>query len=350
VRDERRALVAGATGLVGRRIADELAGSGWTVTGLARRPDAHTRYPLLAADLAAPDGLSGALESLSGLTHIFYAARYDHPEGRAESVEVNAAMLRHLIEAVEPRARGLRHVHLVHGTKHYGHMLGPLPVPLREDAPRARAPNFYFEHEDYIRMRQRGRSWTYSISRPHTFCDAAATEPRNIALLIAVYATVQRALRAPLIFPGSRASFEARTQFTFVPMLARAAQWMATTAACANQAYNITNGDTPRWSALWEAFAGYFGVANGGAQPVRLADYMADKAAVWQRLVSERGLVPTALHEIVAWPYADYVFAPEWDIISDTSKARGAGFTERIDSQAMFIDLFERFRGQRIIP
>jgi nucleoside-diphosphate-sugar epimerase len=263
---------------------------------------------------------------------------------------VNAVMLRNLIEAIEPAASRLQHVHLVHGTKYYGHMLGPVPVPLTEEMPRARVPNFYFEHEDFIQERRRGRAWSYSISRPHTFCDPTTREPRNIALLIAVYASLMRSLDRPLVFPGNARSFDARTQFTYVPMLARAAEWMATTPACANEAYNITNGDSARWSELWAAFAEHFGLENGGAEPVRLADEMADKASVWQGLVREHGLKPTALQEIVAWPYADYVFAPQWDIISDMSKARGAGFAERVDSRSMFLDLFEQFRMQKIIP
>src|SRR3712207_7782292 len=55
--------------------------------------------------------------------------------------------------------------------------------PLTEDSARARVANFYFEHEDWIRERCRGKAWTYSTSRPHTFCDPDASEPRNVALL-----------------------------------------------------------------------------------------------------------------------------------------------------------------------
>lgn len=347
----RRALVAGVTGLIGTRIAERLHEDGWSVTGLARRaPTVERAYPVWSVDLTDPHDCRARLRDAGAITHVFYAARYDHPEGETESVAVNAAMLENLIDALEPHARVLEHVHLVHGTKHYGHMLGPVPVPLTEDSPRARKFNFYFAHEDYIRSRRRGKAWSYSIARPHTFCDAGTAEPRNAALLIAVHATLARALDAPLIYPGSEASFHARTQFTYVPMLARASAWMATAPQCRDEAFNIVNGDAPRWSELWPRFADYFGVACGGPTPVRLHDYVGDKHQIWRRLVESHGLDPVSLGERALWPYADYLFSPEWDIISSTAKARAAGYSESVDSARMFIDMFDGFRSARIIP
>jgi nucleoside-diphosphate-sugar epimerase len=345
------ALIAGATGIVGTRLAQRLHASGWKVVGLCRRPPASALpYRMLAVDLTDAADCRKKLSALDTVTHVFYAARYDHPEGTAESVDVNAAMLVNLIEAIEPVAGGLRHVHLVHGTKYYGHMLGPLRVPIAEDAPRARAPNFYFAQEDSIRDRQRGKHWTYTTSRPHTFCDADTIEPRNGALLIAVYATLARALGEAFTYPGSERSFNTRTQFTFVPMLARAIEWMATDENCANESFNIVNGDSPRWADLWPRFAEYFGVRTDSPRRMRLADDIVRKEAVWQKLVARHDLVPVTLSARVLWSYADYLFAPEWDIISSLSKARRHGFNETVDSARMFLDLFESFRRDRIIP
>ncbi|MGZ8211883.1 MAG: NAD-dependent dehydratase, partial [Burkholderiales bacterium] len=135
-----------------------------------------------------------------------------------------------------------------------------------------------------------------------------------------------------------------------VPMLARAAVWMAGSPQSANQSYNIVNGDAPRWSELWPQFADYFGVECGGPARVRLADHVADQEPVWQTLVERHALERTTLASRVLWPYADYLFKPEWDIISSTSKARRDGCGESLDSDRMFIDLFDRFRSARIIP
>ena len=345
------ALVAGATGIVGRRIAEHLAASGRRVTGLCRRPpSAALPYPLLALDLTNAEACRRAARELGDVTHLYYAARYDHPEGVTESIDINAAMFRNIVESLDAGARGLRHIHVVHGTKYYGHMAGPVPVPLTEDTPRGPLTPYYFAQEDFIRERQRGRAWSFSSSRPHTFVDPAVDEPRNLALLIAVYASIARAAGDAFRYPGSEASFHARTQFTYVPFLARAAVWMGEEPRCANAAYHVVNGDTPRWSELWPRFAEWFGVKPGMPKPMKLADYMAGKAPVWRDLVSRHGLEQNELASLVLWPYANYVFAPEWDIISSMSKARRDGFHESVDSAEMFVDLFSGFRREKIIP
>jgi nucleoside-diphosphate-sugar epimerase len=348
---QRHALVAGATGLVGRRIAERLTASGWHVTGLCRHPPVPSPpWQMLAVDLTVERDCREKLEPFRDVTHVFYAARYDDPEGTPESVEINTAMLVNLVDAIEPVAAGLQHVHMVHGSKYYGHMLGPLPLPLREDAPRAPVANFYFDHEDFIRERQRGKRWTYSTSRPHAFCDANASEPRNAALLIAMHATLARAAGEPLVFPGTEQSFHVRTQFTFVPMLARAVEWMAVDPQCANESFNVVNGDAPSWSALWRQFAEYFDLPCGAAVDVCLAEIVRNQGALWQALVERHDLQRVDLEERVLWRYADYLFSPRWDIVSSMSKARSFGFEERVDSARMFLDLFETFRRERIIP
>jgi len=40
----------------------------------------------------------------------------------------------------------------------------------------------------------------------------------------------------------------------------------------------------------------------------------------------------------------------DYDIVSDTGKARRAGFSESLDSEQMFLDLFSQFRAARVIP
>jgi nucleoside-diphosphate-sugar epimerase len=345
------ALIAGATGLIGRRLAEHLKGLGdWEVIGLCRHPPAASPVRLLGVDLTSAADCRAKLAPLNHVTHLFYTARYDHPEGVSESVEINAAMLRNLVDALEPVARGLRHIHLVHGSKYYGHNLGPLPMPMREDNPRAPVANFYFDQEDFVRTRQPGKNWTFSTSRPHMFCDDSWDQPRSVALLIAVYASIQRELGLALGYPGSAKSFHARTQFTALPLLVRAMTWMATDPRCANQSYNVVNGDAWRWSDLWPRIAGYFGMQAGRPESVRLDQYMADKGDLWQAITKKFGLRPSELTSLVLWPYGNYVFSPEWDIISDMSKARRDGFAEAVDSEKMFCRIFERLRAAKIIP
>jgi nucleoside-diphosphate-sugar epimerase len=345
----RTALIAGASGLIGRRIAQQLKMSAnWEVIGLARaaRPTGGMRW--IAVDLTDAHDCSRKLAQLASVTHLFYAARFDHPEGAPEAVEANAAMLSNVVDVLEASA-ALEHVHVVHGSKYYGHQLGPIKVPADEDDRRAPDRNFYFMQEDFLRARS-GRRWSYTTTRPHAFCDPAVDIPRSIGLLIAVYAAVQRELDLPLYFPGSVKAFEVRTQFTDIAMLARAIEWMGTEPRCANQAFNIVNGDYPSWAELWPRFARSFGIEPGTARAIKLAEYMAGKDEVWQRIIAKYGLLPTTLDKVVLWSYGDYVFKPEWDIMSSMAKARAFGFEEAVDTYAMFMRQFDRYRAQKVIP
>jgi len=347
---ERLALVAGASGVVGRRLAQHLAARGWPVLALSRKPPADVAAKHLAVDLLDATEASARLAGATGITHVFYAVRHDHAENAPEPEPANARMLRNLLDALEPRAPRLAHVNLVHGSKYYGHHVGPIALPAVEDGPRGPAQVFYFAQEDLVRRRAAGARWSWSIARPHILCDEQTPHPRSIALVIAVLAAVQRELGEPLFFPGSEKSFQSRTQFTDPWLLAHALEWMATDPRCGNHAFNVVNGDHPRWSELWPALAAHLGVTPGQARAIWLADYVRDKAPLWDRVVARHGLRPAPLSRVALWAYGDYVFAPEWDIISSVDKARRFGFSERVDTREMFARLFAAYRGQRIIP
>lgn len=341
------ALVAGAGGIIGRRISAHLVEAGWEVIGLARRPLNGPQQRHICVDLTDASDVQAKLASLENITHLFYAARYDHPEGVPESGARNTAMLRNVLDALHGVA-GL-HVNLVHGTKYYGHP-ERIPYPVSEVSPRGTKPTFYFAQEDLVRERAERDGLTWSIARPHIFCDPAMDQPRSIGLVIAVYAAVQRELRQPLLFPGSPASYASRTQFTDTLLLAQALRWMASKRQCANQAFNVVNGDAWRWSDLWSDFASAFGMEAGRPAGIGLADYMRDKAAVWDAAVRKHGLRPVPLDRIALWDYGDYVFGPQWDIMSSMDKARALGFDQRVDTKQMFARVFAAYREQRVTP
>jgi nucleoside-diphosphate-sugar epimerase len=344
------ALVAGANGLIGRRVVPYLANRGWDVVALSRAPYTGAGVRHVAIDLTDARGTRAKVGALTDVTHLFYCVRADHPEGVPESEAVNAAMLRNLVEALEPNAPRLAHINLVHGTKYYGHHLGPCAVPALEEGPRGPGGTYYFAQQDYLSGRAAGARWTWSIARPHAFCYTETDNPRSLVLVIAVLAAVQRELEQPLFFPGSARSYEARTQFTDLGLLARAIEWMASAPQCANQAFNVVNGDYPRWSELWPQLADLLGLEAGPPAAVRLGQYMSDKAPVWDAIVARHGLKASALDRLVLWNYGDYAFAPEWDIMSSMEKARRLGFDGRENTRDMFARLFEGYRAQRVIP
>jgi len=347
-----RALVAGASGVVGRNLAAHLARSGdWEVIGLARRPPAAAcPFASIAVDLTDAGDCMRKLGGLTATTHILYAARYDHQATAPEPIDINTGMLRNLVEAVEPVAANLRHIHMVQGSKYYGSTLGPYKTPSKESDPRRPVNNFYYEQEDYVLARQKGKRWTWSATRPHAVCEAAPGIARSIGMVIAVYAAVRKELGEPFSFPGTAGNYRALYQCTEATHLSRAIAWMATEPRCANQAFNITNGDYIRWMNLWPVFADYFGMKPGPVQSMRLGAEMPGKTAVWERLVKKHGLKPTPYAQAVNWPYGDFVFGPEYDIMSSTLKAREFGFHDALDTERMFIELFDYYRREKIIP
>jgi uncharacterized protein YbjT (DUF2867 family) len=127
----RTALVVGATGAVAYRLVELLAArEGWQVIGLCRRPPERPgRVRYLVVDLLDAADARAKLAGCTEVTHVFYTARAAHGEGGDESVADNLAMLRNVMDAIEPFAEGLRHVHLVEGGKWYGLHLGPYRTP-----------------------------------------------------------------------------------------------------------------------------------------------------------------------------------------------------------------------------
>jgi hypothetical protein len=172
----------------------------------------------------------------------------------------------------------------------------------------------------------------------------------NLSTVIAVYAVISRELGLPLSFPGKPGAYRALYQCTDSALLAKALVWMATTPGCANQAFNITNGDLIRWENLWPRFARFFDMELAPPRHLSLTRLMADKGPVWERIVSRHGLRPYAYEQIAAWGFGDFVFGSDYDIVSDTGKARRAGFCDSVDSEEMFLRLFGGFRAERIIP
>jgi hypothetical protein len=67
-------------------------------------------------------------------------------------------------------------------------------------------------------------------------------------------------------------------------------------------------------------------------------------------MVEKHGLRRIAYEDLVAWPFADYVFGTDWDVMTDTLKIRQAGFHEAVRSEEMFLRMFQEFRDARVIP
>jgi nucleoside-diphosphate-sugar epimerase len=348
---KRSVLVAGAQGVIGRAAAEHFSSlPDTTVYGLSRRTIEELPGVIpLAVDLLSPAEVERVLAPLTDATHIIFGA-YVEKDTPAERSEVNVAMLRNLLTVVERSAAGLKHVTLYQGGKAYGADLGPFKTPAREDDPRLMGPNFYYDQEDFLRQRQAGKRWSFSVLRPEAVCGYAVGNPMNLAMAIAVYAAISKELGLPLRFPGPEGAYRALYQVTSAEILAKASAWAGETPSTANEIFNITNGDYFRWQFLWPKIAKAFAMEVAEPVPMPLAVYMADKAAVWARMTETYGLKPIAYEHLVSWPFADFIFHSAFDNISSTIKARAYGFHACIDTEEMFMRFFADLRRRRVLP
>jgi len=172
----------------------------------------------------------------------------------------------------------------------------------------------------------------------------------SILPAIAVHAAISKELGLKLRFPGKPGAYDTIYQVTESAHFARAARWAATEPRCGNEAFNITNGDYFRWRNLWPKIAAVFDMKIAEPQAISLTQHMADKAALWDGMIDKYGLERIAYQDLVAWPFADYVFGADWDVMSDVTKSRLYGFHDVVDSEAMFVRLLQRFRDERIVP
>ena len=162
---------------------------------------------------------------------------------------------------------------------------------------------------------------------------------------------MSRALRhgRPLYFPDKPDAFAADYQVTASEHFADAALLAATEPRCGGEAFNITNGDYFCWQNLWPKLALAFDMPAGEVRTTSLSADMAGKAPLWRAMAEKYGLKPIAYDDLVAWPFADYIFRCNWDVMSDVTKSRRFGFNNVVDSKAIFVRLMRQFRAERIV-
>jgi nucleoside-diphosphate-sugar epimerase len=355
-----KVLVVGGLGVVGRAAVAHFASlPDWDVVGLSRRrPHYETRAQFVSADLTDPASCRSALAAHPDITHVVFAALHEHQGSlvagwtETDTVRVNLAMLVNLIDAVEAFAPSLRHVLVMHGGKAYGVHLGPPPhVPSRESDPRHMPPNFYFDQEDFLRERQRGKAWTWTILRPPAVVGFALGNPMNTLLLVGLFAAISRELGLRLRFPGAPGHLKDACD---AQLLAKAIHWSGSSGTAANEIFNIANGDCFMWEQVFPGIADVFEMECGTPHAMSLSRVMADKGPVWDRIVQKHQLKPYRMHDLVpTWEYADFTFryrqAPYESVLS-TIKLRQAGFHDCLDTEEMFVAQLQHLQRERILP
>ncbi|MCA0872235.1 SDR family oxidoreductase [Seohaeicola saemankumensis] len=353
--DKNIALIVGATGLSGSYTARELKRHGWTVVTVSRSEvdlDFSDRH--IAADLTDAASSREVLKAAQDVTHVFFCiwARQANEE---ENVRVNSLMVRNLFEGIA--GAPIRHAALVTGLKHY---LGSFDdyakvkpyTPFLESSPRLPGPNFYYAQEDVLFEMAEKQGFTWSVHRPHTMIGFTVGNYMNMAVTLAVYASICKHTGRKFLYPGSPQQYNAVTDVTDARLLAKQLHWAATTPEAANTPFNTANGDVFRWTWLWAQIAEYFGieVAKYPGHPTPLEQQMAGADAIWKEIVAKHGLQDIPVNTLASWWHSDADLGRELECFTDMTNSRKLGFDAYQCTRDSFTDVFDELRARKIIP
>ena len=359
---KKRVLIAGATGLVGYAALKHFTRDPDTeVIALSRRvPPALFGARHVSADLTDAAATRDLIRGLPGVTHLVYAALFELPGLVAgwrddRQIVTNDQMSRNLLEPLIETNPGLRHVTLLQGTKAYGVHVRPIKVPAREGRSEMREqPNFYWAQEDYLRARQPGSSWHWTILRPVLIVGEAIGGAMNLIPALGVYAALMRRHGDVLPYPGGAPRL---SQAVDADLLARAIDWSGQADNARNETFNVTNGDVMVWENIWPAIAEAIGMRAGDPVPFALSSLLETGAADWDAIRARHGLIAPALADFVgqSLEYADYQMRhgqtePGPPAYVSTIKLNQAGFHDTIDTEVMFRRWFQTFQRMRLLP
>ena len=356
-------LIAGATGLVGyaamRHFAQE---PDCRVIVLSRRrPDDIFGAEFVSVDLTDRARCAAIGAELGDVTHLVYAALHARPGLVAgwrdpEQIEPHDRMLRNLLDPLEKAAKNLRHVTLLQGTKAYGVHVRPLAVPARENRSEMHEqPNFYWNQENFLRQRQPGKAWDWTILRPVLIVGCSTGSAMNIIPALGAHAALRKLDGFDdLPFPGGAPRV---AQAVDADLLARAIAWAGESTNARNEIFNVTIGDVFVWQNIWPAIADALGMQPGPAQSYSLDQHTRPREADWDRIRQHHNLASPGLRDFVglSFEYADYTMGygrnePGPPAIVSTIKIQQAGFHEVMDTEEMYRKWFALFRAKRLLP
>lgn len=355
-------LVAGASGLVGyaamKHFADDPRCEVIAVS--RRRPDETYGARFVAADLCDEEACAATFAAMGHVTHVIYAALHERPGliagwREAEQISINDRMLRNLFDPLEKAARNLAHVSLLQGTKAYGVHVRPMKIPAREGRSEMReVPNFYWNQETFLREKQHGKPWAFTIFRPVLIVGYSQGSAMNVVPAIGAYAAILKEAGQPLHYPGGPPRVG---QAVDADLLARAMAWAGEASVARNETFNVANGDVYCWQNIWPALAEAFGMAPGDWLPSSLETDILPREAEWRRIRDKYGLRSPDLASFVglSFQYLDYQMGfgrsqPLPPSFSSTIKLMQAGFHEVMDTEAMFAKWLRLFQHKRLLP
>ncbi|CAF4781111.1 unnamed protein product [Rotaria sp. Silwood1] len=364
------ACIWGANGISGTAMVDlliEKSSNEWShIICISRRPFQldikDDRIDFISIDIltATVDEIVNELEKVNGrtITDVFHYT-YIEKKDEDELDKINKILLEKALEAcVKIANKTIQTFSLQTGYKYYGvHKSNEdlAELPFIEDAPRHKGSNFYFTQEDLLKDYALKHEWKYIITRPSIIIGLAKGNFMNFAVTIALYATIQKELGQPLLFPGNRKAWNRISDHSTASNNARFQLWTVLNKNIRNETFNIANGDLVRYRDLWPKIESYFNIPhheqilNENEVQIKLAEYMPKNKDVWIRIAQRENLDEKAF-DYATWAFADGSLKSPNDRHGDLSKARRFGWTIEVDTFDGYIQCFDRLKQLKVIP
>jgi nucleoside-diphosphate-sugar epimerase len=400
-----RAIVVGATGILGREIVHELSKDHqqWpTIHALSRSKKEqfsatvqHNHIDLLSS----ADEMAKDLKDVTG--NVVFFAGYMQKDTEQENWDVNGAMLDNFLKALVKTGavKDLERIVLVTGGKQYGVHLGAPKNPMLETDPWLTdskwPPNFYYNQQNILHKfcKEYNKEWT--VTYPNDVIGYAVGNYMNLSTSIALYALISKELDSKnegLVFPGSSAFYTMFDCFTCSKLHAQFCVWAALEPRAANEAFNVENGDVESWQNLWPKVVCYFGAKvkpdqfksssdhssktelapqppisalastiglegtpaleqNSVEQHIDLTKWSerSDVKEAWLRVAKREALQQDAF-EKATWDFLGFVLGRNYDLVFSMSKARKAGFTGYVDTWESLEGVFDKLKEEKIMP
>ena len=230
----------------------------------------------------------------------------------------------------------------------------PIRIPARESQPRVEHPNFYWQHEDFVRAQAARCGYGFTILRPQLIVGPNHGVVMNLPPVIGAYAAIRHHEGLPFAFPGGAdwvwEAADAR-------LVGEACWWAAIEPAAAGETFNLTNGEVFTWRDMWPAIATTLGVKPAPDESLSIAAYLSERSELWQEVVQRYQLqsidLPTLLGE--SHHYADMCFnygsqVPPPPTFVSTIKIRQAGFNDVFNTQESFCHWLADLQERRVLP
>jgi hypothetical protein len=102
-------------------------------------------------------------------------------------------------------------------------------------------PNFYWNQEDYLREKQRGKGWSFSIFPPSLIVGYSQGSPMNLIPAIGAYAAILKEAGQPLHYPDGPPRVG---QAVDADLLARCMAWAGDATVARNETFNVADAVT----------------------------------------------------------------------------------------------------------